>query len=131
MKMRKPSNNDSITTLKKNIESLYKAVYQGNGSPSIVTQIAKLNEQVESLEEKVEVRLKGLETEMGLKFKNITDVVTEKFNNLSDQINTEFSKEKVVLDKKWSHRTAVYTGILASFTSISVVIVTEILKRMH
>jgi hypothetical protein len=131
MKMRKPSNNDSVATLKKNVEALYKAVYQGNGTPSIVTQIAKLNEQVESLEEKVDVRFKGLENEMGLKFKNITDVVTEKFSNLSDQINSEFSKEKTVLEKKWSHRTAVYTGILASFTSITVVVVTEFLKRLH
>ena len=129
--MKKPSNNDSISTLKKNVEALYKVVYQGNGSPSIVTQIAKLNEQVESLEEKVEVRLKGLENEMGLKFKNVTDVVTEKFNNLSDQINTEFSKEKVVLEKRWSHKTAIFTGILASFTSITVVFITELLKRLH
>ena len=129
--MRKPSNNDSVATLRKNVDALYKAVYQGNGSPSIVTQIAKLNGQVESLEEKVDVKFKALETEMGLKFKNITDVVTEKFSNLSDQINSEFTKEKTVLDKKWSHKTAILTGILASFTSIAVVVASEILKRLH
>jgi len=131
MKMRKPSNNDSVAALRKNVESLYKAVYQGNGSPSIVTQITKLNEHVESLEEKVDARFKALDTEMGLKFKNITDVVTEKFSNLSDQINSEFTKEKNVLDKKWSHKTAIFTGILASFTSITVVIVSEVIKRLH
>jgi seryl-tRNA synthetase len=131
MKMRKPSNNDSVATLRKNVDALYKAVYQGNGSPSIVTQIAKLNGQVESLEEKVDVKFKALENEMGLKFKNVTDVVTEKFSNLSDQINSEFSKEKIVLDKKWSHKTAILTGILASFTSIAVVVASEILKRLH
>jgi hypothetical protein len=131
MKMRKPSNNDSVATLRKNVDALYKAVYQGNGSPSIVTQIAKLNGQVESLEEKVDVKFKALENEMGLKFKNVTDVVTEKFSNLSDQINSEFSKEKTVLDKKWSHKTAILTGILASFTSIAVVVASEILKRLH
>jgi seryl-tRNA synthetase len=131
MKMRKPSNNDSVATLRKNVELLYKAVYQGNGSPSIVTQITRLNEQVESLEEKVDARFKALDTEMGLKFKNVTDVVTEKFSSLSDQINSEFTKEKNVLDKKWSHKTAIFTGILASFTSITVVIVSEVIKRLH
>ncbi|NBP15858.1 hypothetical protein EBU95_15955, partial [bacterium] len=70
-----------ITTLKKNVEHLYKAVYQGNGTPSILNQITKLNEQVNSLEDKVETKFKSLETEISLKFKNITDVVTEKFNN--------------------------------------------------
>jgi len=131
MKMRKPSNNDSVATLRKNVELLYKAVYQGNGSPSIVTQITRLNEKVESLEEKVDARFKALDTEMGLKFKNVTDVVTEKFSSLSDQINSEFTKEKNVLDKKWSHKTAIFTGILASFTSITVVIVSEVIKRLH
>lgn len=120
-----------ISNLKKNVEHLYKAVYQGNGSPSIINQITKLNEQVHSLEDKVDTKFKGLETEMGLKFKNITDVVTEKFNNLSDQINSEFHAEKNVLDKKWSHKTAIFTGILASFTSIAVVFVTEFLKKLH
>lgn len=127
----KRANSETVATLKKNVDALYKAVYQGNGTPAIVTQIAKLNEQVESLEEKVDARFKGLETEISLKFKNITDVVTEKFNNLSDQINSEFHKEKSLIDKKWSHKTAIYTGALASFTSLSVVLLTEILKRFH
>lgn len=131
MKIRKPSNHDSAAILRKNVDALYQAVYQGNGSPSIVTQIAKLNEQVESLEEKVNVKFKALENEMGLKFKNVTDVVTEKFSNLSEQINSEFIKEKTVLDKKWSHKTAIFTGILASLTSITVVVASEILRRLH
>ena len=120
-----------ITTLKKNVESLYKAVYQGNGTPSIVNQITKLNEQVSALEDKFDSKFQSLETEISLKFKNITDVVTEKFSNLSAQIDTEFTLEKNAVDKKWSHKTAFTTGLLASVTSVTVVLLTELLKRLH
>jgi len=120
-----------LTQVKKELESLYKTVYQGNGSPSLVSQVSKLESKINSLENMLEHKLEALESEMGLKFKNITDVVTEKFSNLSDQINSEFTKEKNVLDKKWSHKTAIFTGILASFTSITVVIVSEVIKRLH
>jgi hypothetical protein len=128
---RKSHSSETVAALKKNVDHLYKAVYHGNGSPAIITQIAKITEQIEGLEEKVDTRFKGLETEISLKFKNVTDVVTERFTNLSDQINSEFSREKNVLDKKWSHKTAVFTGILASITSVVVVFVTEVLRRMH
>jgi predicted nuclease with TOPRIM domain len=129
--MKRKGSSDTMSTLKKNVEHLYKAVYHGNGSPAIVTQITKLNENLNNLEEKVENKFESLETEMSLKFKNITDVVTEKFNHLSEQINYEFTHEKNVLDKKWSHKTAIFTGVLASITSLTVVIVSEILKKIH
>lgn len=127
----KKNNSSVLTTLKKNVDTLYKAVYQGNGTPAIVTQITKLNEQISSLDEKVENKMESLEKEMSLKFKNITDVVTEKFNNLEEQINKEFTIEKSFFEKKWSHKTALFTGILASCTSVLVVFITEFLKKIH
>ncbi|NBW58121.1 hypothetical protein EBR43_10160, partial [bacterium] len=65
----------NISTIKKDLAALYKTVYQGNGTPSIINQITKLNEQVKSLEQKMDTKLESFETEMSLKFKNITDVV--------------------------------------------------------
>jgi seryl-tRNA synthetase len=147
--MKKSSNSSNITALKKNVDLLYKTVYQGNGKPSVMTQLANLETQVktvqegiESLDEEIRLRIvdvsnhmndkvRSLDTEITLKFKNVTDVVTEKFNNLSDQIKSEFNKEQVAASKKWDFRTALAAGTLASFTSICVVIVSEILKRMH
>jgi len=164
--MKKKSNRDNsnvnagLHTVKKNVDALYKTVYQGNGKPSVVTQLANLetqvknvskdieslddeikirivdvanhvNDKVRGLDENMEIKIRGLETEIALKFKNITDVVTEKFKSLSDQINHEFNRETAVLDKKWNFKTAVTTGVLASFTSICVVAITEFLKRLH
>lgn len=127
----KRANSSSITTIKKDLAALYKTVYQGNGTPSLINQITKLNEQVKSLEHKMDSKFQSFETEMGLKFKNITDIVTEKFSNLSDQIEREFTSEKQYVEKKWNHKTAITTAILASSTSIFVVVITEILKRLH
>ena len=121
----------NISTIKKDLAALYKTVYQGNGTPSIINQITKLNEQVKSLEQKMDTKLESFETEMSLKFKNITDVVTEKIANLSDQINREFTSEKQVIDNRWNHKTAITTAVLASFTSFFVVFLTEVLKRFH
>jgi len=147
--MKKSSNPSHITALKKNVELLYKTVYQGNGKPSVMTQLANLETQlktvqegIDSIDEEIKLRIvdvsnhmnekiKSLDTEITLKFKNVTDVVMERFNNLSTQIKTEFSKEQVAASKKWDFKTAIAAGTLASFTSICVVIVAEILKRVH
>lgn len=129
--MKKSNSSANISSIKKDLATLYKTVYQGNGTPSIINQVTKLNEQVKSLDQKMDSKFDSFETEMSLKFKNITDVVTEKFSNLSDQIEREFNTEKVFVEKKWNHKTAITTTILASFTSVFVIIVTEFLKRLH
>jgi hypothetical protein len=156
----KSSVDTGLHVVKKSVDELFKTVYQGNGKPSVITQLANLETQVKTLSKDIEsldgeirlrivdvgnhvndkvkgldanmgIKIRGLETEMALKFKNITDVVTEKFKSLSDQINQEFNRETAVLDKKWNFRTAVTTGVLASFTSICVVLITEFLKKLH
>lgn len=145
----KKNTNGGVTNLKKSVDALYKTVYQGNGKPSILLQLAQLEEQVKSIKKDIENydedlklkivdvansfndKIQSLDREISLKFKNVTDVVTEKFNNLSEQINSEFSKEQKTIEHKWNFKTAFSTSILASFTSICVVVVSEILKRIH
>lgn len=141
--------NSGITSLKKSVESLYKTVYQGNGKPSVLLQLSHLEDQVkgvkddiEKLDEDIKIKIVdvannfnekigSLDREISLKFKHITDVVTEKFNNLSDQIDKEFDSKQKIVEHKWSFRTAFSTGLLASFTSICVVIISEFLKRFN
>jgi len=145
----KKSNSNNLTNLKKSVDTLYKTVYQGNGKPSVLLQLSQLEDQVKSIKDNIDnldedlkcrivdvannfnEKIQGLDREISLKFKNITDVVTEKFNNLTDQLNSEFKREIKKEEHKWSFKTAVSTGLLASFTSICVVIITEILKRVH
>jgi len=131
----------SSPTLKKiqdDLKEVYKTVYQGNGKPALVTQLSELTGKLKSHSEHVEMKLMhvdekidGLEREIELKFKTITDVVTEKFNNISVQITSEFGRKRSETAHIWNFKTALTTGLLASCTSVFVILLAEVLKRLN
>ena len=84
-----------ITKFRNDVDSLYKTVYQGNGTPSLTNQVTSLNERLDAFEEKVINNLTSMDNEMGLKFDNITAIVNERFNNISNQISHEFERTKI------------------------------------
>ena len=116
--------------LQKDMEHIYQTVYTGNGSPSLTNQVTKLDGRITTLSDKIDNKLDNLETEMRLKFINIAEVVNEKFNNISYQIKQEFDKKRTENTHKWSFKTAITTSILASITSIVVILLTEFLKKV-
>jgi len=118
-----------IKKLQHDVDTVFKAVYHGNGKPSIVTQLAALDQRIKSLEVSIDHRINSLEKEIELKFIHIADVVTEKFNNLSGQITTEFSKRKTDTEGMWNLKTAITTSILATLTSIFVILLKELIIR--
>jgi len=136
----KSKNNPNTATIKKiqeDLKEVYKTVYQGNGKPALVTQLHELQGKLKSHHEHMDQKLinvndkiDGLEKEIELKFKNITDVVTEKFNNIAVQIASEFGRKRTESTNMWNFKTAVTTSILATFTSIFVILVSELIKRM-
>jgi len=167
MKSRKGSkgsgNTGALKQLKADVSSIYKTVYQGNGKPSIITQLAGFesrlttenellkrqitelsqdirlrivdsvniaNDRCKSTEENFDLKIKNLDKEIELKFKNITDVVNEKFNSIAYQIKQEFDKRKIDSTGSWNFKVAIITSILASFTSVFVVLLAEFLKRI-
>lgn len=111
--------NLEIKQLRADISSIYKTIYQGNGKPSIITQLSSL-----------ENRLNSLNSEIELKFKNVTDVVNEKFNSISYQIKQEFDKRKIDAAGIWNFKVALTTSILASLTSVFVVLLSELIKKI-
>jgi len=133
-------NNSSTATLKKlqdDVKEVYKVVYQGNGKPAIVTQLSELSGKLKSHNEQVETKLihvnekiDGLEREIELKFKNITDIVNERFNSISAQIAGEFGRKRAETNNIWSFKTAVTTAALASFTSVFVLLLSELMKKL-
>jgi predicted PurR-regulated permease PerM len=128
----------SIKKLQEDVKEVYRAVYQGNGKPAIITQLSELTGKMKSQHEQIETKIlhvnekiDGLEREIELKFKNVTDVVTEKFNNMSVQITSEFGRKRAENTNMWNFRTAITTASLASFTSVFVLLLAELLKRFH
>lgn len=84
-----------IRKIKQDVESLFKTVYQGNGSPSLTNQVTQLNERLDALEERIITNIESIDTEMSLKFDHITAIVNERFNNISYQISHEFERTKI------------------------------------
>lgn len=128
----------SIKKIQDDLKEVYKTVYQGNGKPALVTQLSELSGKLKSHSEHMEMKLvhvdekiDSLEREIELKFKNITDVVTEKFNNISVQITSEFGRKRSETTHMWNFKTALTTGLLASGTSVFVIFLAEVLKRLN
>lgn len=128
--MKTDVNAQQLSELKDNVSTLYKTVYQGNGTPSLINQVTKLEHRITSLEEKLDQSFASIDTEMTLKFKNITDVVNERFNNISYQIANEFEKKRVESSHRWNFKTSVFTACVAGVGSIVTLLITEFFKRI-
>jgi len=127
---RENTNERVLLEVRDDLNYLYKTVYQGNGAPALVTQVAKLESRLTSLESKLDSNFKTIDSEISLKFKNVTDVVNEKFNNISYQIASEFEKKKHESSGKWGFKTGVFTATIAGLCSILAIIITEIVKKL-
>lgn len=128
--MKVNESNAQYSDLKESVASLYKTVYQGNGTPSLINQVTKLEHRINTLEEKIEQNFVSIDTEMTLKFKNITDVVNERFNNISYQIANEFDKKRTETSHKWTFKTGIFTACIAGISSILTMLISEVLKKI-
>jgi|688.fasta_scaffold134929_3 hypothetical protein len=120
---------DILSEIREDVNHLYKTIYQGNGTPSLTTQVTKLELRINALESKLESSFKAIDSEISLKFKNITDVVNEKFAHLSYQISNEFEKKRHEASGKWTFKTGVFTATMAGICSILTMLIAEIVKR--
>ena len=118
-----------VIKLQKDVEAIYKTVYTGNGTPSITTQVAKLEGQINTLSSNLDTKLDSIESEMRLKFINVGEIVNEKFTNISSQIKDEFDSRKQNSSLNHNFKTAIITSVWASVTSIIILFLAEFIKR--
>lgn len=123
--------NATLKRLQEEVKQVYKTLYQGNGKPSLVTQLSDLEGKLKSHNENIEEQISNLEKEMELKFKHIAEIVTERLNSISVQITSEFGRKRAESNNLFNFRTAITTSILASATSIIVLLLTEFFKHFH
>jgi hypothetical protein len=119
----------ALEKLRDDLNHLYKTVYQGNGTPSLVTQVAKLDHRIDAIENKLDDNFESIELEMSLKFKNVTDVVNEKFNYISYQITNEFERKRNESTGKWNFKTTTVAAGIAGFCSFLSILIAELIKR--
>jgi len=109
---------NDIDRVQSEVNELYKTVYKGNGSPSLVSQTINLENKISNVEHSLNQKLDSMREEMKLQLHNITSIVNEKFFNLSNQITSEFEHKKIKMEGSWKIKVAVVSSIFALITSI-------------
>jgi hypothetical protein len=105
------------TKLRNDVDSLYKTVYQGNGTPSLTNQVTKLNERLDSIESALSDKIDNVDSEIAIKFDSITAVVNERFNHISYQIAQEFQRNNIKEAGGHQLRAGLVTAAIASTAS--------------
>lgn len=114
--------------IREDIDSLTKRIFKGNGEPSLVTQVTRIETQMQAIDEKIEQKFQSFDTQMGLKFENITAIVGEKFNSISNTLVTELQNQKSKTHNKVLFRSAWVPAVIASITSIIVIFIAHLIK---
>jgi len=107
-----------VTRLVEDVKELHKTVYQGNGKPSLVTQVTALDASVKNLESNVNNKMDSLNTEMGLRIVDMTNLITERFKHLETRISYEFEQKKAGVEGTWKYRTAIMTAIITGLLGL-------------
>jgi hypothetical protein len=128
--MEDKGSNRALREIKEDLDHLYKTIYQGNGAPALTSQVSKLEQRLNALEQKLDANFKSIDTEISLKFKNISDVVAEKFNYISYQISHEFQRRNTDSTGRWTFRTGMITTGIAGISSLLAIIIAELIKRL-
>lgn len=137
MKNRKSSKSNvnhssAIKQLRADMSSIYKTVYQGNGKPSIITQIAGLEsrlsteheilkKQISELSQDIRLRIvdavniandrcKTTEENFDLKIKNLDKEMELKFKNITDVVNEKFNSIAYQIKQEFDKRKIDSTG---------------------
>ena len=107
-----------VTRLVEDVKELHKTVYQGNGKPSLITQVTALDVSVKNLESNVNTKMDTLNTEMGLRIVDMTNLITERFKHLETRISYEFEQKKAGVEGSWKYRTAIMTAIITGILGL-------------
>ena len=111
-----PLRND-IRRIEMEVNELYKTVYKGNGTPSLISQALSLEGRIKGVENNLNQKLDSMHKEMNLQLINITSVVNEKFTNLSHQITSEFEQKKIKMEGSWKIKVAIISSVCALLAS--------------
>jgi len=107
-----------VKRIESEVNELYKTVYKGNGSPSLVSQTIKFQNSIDNLKTNLDQKIESLEEGMGLRIADITNLINEKFKHLELQIHHEFEAKKINVEGSWKMKVAVVSSITAIIASL-------------
>ena len=71
-----------LVDIKKELDGLYKTVYKGNGSPSLMNQIATIDVKQHDLIENINKQFQSMSREQELKFERVNEKLDSNFGRL-------------------------------------------------
>lgn len=107
-----------VKRIETEVNELYKTVYKGNGTPSLVSQTIKFQNSIENLKSNLDTKIENLEEGMGLRIADITNLINEKFKHLELQIHHEFEAKKIGIEGSWKMKVAIVSSVTAVIASI-------------
>jgi hypothetical protein len=113
-----------LCKIKNEVDDLYKTVYKGNGSPSLVTKVNGVENKLRGLRETLDDKITHITTENNLRFDSIHQKLESKFGRLEGWIDTKFNsleksmglyRENIKIDRSgsWQLKAALITAITA------------------
>lgn len=127
-----------LTTIKNELDDLYKTVYKGNGHPSLVTQAISMEGKLRGFKEAVEDKFEFLKNENKLKFDSLHTKIENKFGKHEGYVDSKFAhlenllkmridddrlEKQAARSGKWAIRASVTAAVIAAITSIVLVII--------
>ena len=82
--------NTELVGIKKEIDDLYKTVYKGNGTPSLVTKANSAEQQINQIKENIDDKFAAAHQENSLRFNSLDEKLESKFGRLEGWFESQF-----------------------------------------
>jgi hypothetical protein len=113
-----------LCKIKNEVDDLYKTVYKGNGSPSLMTKVNSVENKLRGLRETLDDKITHITTENHLRFDSLHQKLESKFGRLEGWIDTKFGgleksiglyRENTKIDRSgsWQLKAAIITSVTA------------------
>ncbi len=118
-----------IAEVRKEVDDLYKTIYKGNGSPSLVTRVNDVEGKLRGLREQIKEKFDHISSQHQLKFDLLNDKLESKFGRLEGWIETRFNNVEEYLNNthdlikqnqsgSWKLTAAIITAISGIVSSV-------------
>jgi len=118
---------DKIEELDKNLEGLYKVIYKGNGHPSLVSQIQKLDGKLHGFQSEMVNKFQFMDRETSLRFETLHSKIDTKFSHIEHLLTTAEESKKVSAAGQWQVRAA----MIGSATAVIIALITIIFNYLR
>lgn len=113
---------DKVEELSENLEGLYKVIYKGNGHPSLISQVQKLDGKLHALQNEMLNKFQFMDKETSLRFETLHSKIDTKFSHIEHLLTTVSEQRKASAQGVWQVRAALITAGAAVAVGVATVL---------